>query len=81
MFLRPIPIRKYGTEKSAFRAEKVIFQMRSYLFSVIRFNCGLDQAEWLERRLTSKATQKFWNRCSIPAYSDTVESDGRQMKQ
>jgi hypothetical protein len=41
--------------------------------------CGSDQAEWLER-LTANAvatTVLGW----IPASSDTVESEGRQMKQ
>jgi hypothetical protein len=42
-------------------------------------DCGRDLAEWLERLTANAVVATVLG--SIPASSDTVESEGRQMKQ
>jgi hypothetical protein len=48
-------------------------------FPVEFHNCGTDLAEWLERLTANAGVATVLG--SIPASSDTVESEGRQMKQ
>ncbi len=50
-----------------------------FLFHDIHPSCGWDLAEWLERLAVNAKVATVLG--SIPAYFDTVKSEGRQMKQ